>query len=113
MQPSHPTPEEQPEEDGPDGEVDPSLDGHWRGARDAMEQAGLDLGTVWMRYFGMTGVAGEYEVDAYLNGSLPLPDIQADLLAHAINELIDELPPRLRAPYSDQPPRPDKPQRDC
>lgn len=52
-----------------------------------------------MKYFGMSGDAGEYEVEAYLQGLLSLPPIQRDLLALAANELIDERP-RPRAPYS-------------
>jgi hypothetical protein len=52
-----------------------------------------------MRYFSISGEAGDYEIDAYLNGSFTLSAIQADLLAHAVNELIDEIP-LPRAPYS-------------
>jgi hypothetical protein len=48
----------------------------------------------------MSGDAGEYEVEAYLQGLLSLPPVQRDLLALAANELIDDLP-RPRAPYSD------------
>ncbi|NUP58079.1 MAG: hypothetical protein HOQ06_01200 [Pseudarthrobacter sp.] len=68
--------------------------------REAMEEAGITLSAVWMRYFSFTGAAGEYEVDAYLNGSLELPPHERDLVAHAVNELIKELPPRRMAPYS-------------
>jgi hypothetical protein len=66
-----------------------------------MEESGIPLGEVWLRYFSFTGAAGEYEIDAYLNGSLELPAQERDLLAHAVNELITELPPRRMAPYSD------------
>ena len=68
--------------------------------REAMNDAGLQLSAVWMRYFSFTGAAGEYEVDAYLNGSMELPVHERDLLAHAVNELINELPPPRKAPYS-------------
>ena len=68
--------------------------------RYAMQQAGLFLNDVWMRYFSFTGAAGEYEIDAYLNGSLELPAHDRDLIAHAVNELINELPPPPTAPYS-------------
>ncbi|MFP3527270.1 hypothetical protein SB912_32740, partial [Pantoea sp. SIMBA_072] len=47
--------------------------------RRAMEEAGLRLNAVWMRYFSFTGEAGEYEIDAYLNGSLELPAHERDL----------------------------------
>lgn len=68
--------------------------------REAMEEAGLALHAVWMRYFSFTGAAGEYEIDAYLNGSMELAAHERDLLAHAVNELIKELPPPRMAPYS-------------
>jgi hypothetical protein len=67
---------------------------------EAMEEAGLSLHVVWMRYFSFTGAAGEYEIDAYLNGSMELSAHERDLVAHAVNELIKELPPRRMAPYS-------------
>ena len=68
--------------------------------REAMQESGITLSAVWMRYFSFTGAAGEYEIDAYLNGSLELPSHERDLVAHAVNELIRELPPRRLAPYS-------------
>ena len=68
--------------------------------RDAMDEAGLPLHAVWMRYFSFTGAAGEYELDAYLNGSMELSAHERNLVAHAVNELIKELPPRRLAPYS-------------
>ena len=74
--------------------------------REAMQQAGLPLSEVWIRYFSFTGVVGEYEVDAYLNGSLELPAHDRDLIAHAVNELIDEVPPLPTAPYSNNTPTP-------
>ncbi|MCH6472337.1 hypothetical protein [Sinomonas terrae] len=72
----------------------------WRLTRQAMDEAGLTIGQVWLRYFSLTGNAGEYEVDAYLNGLLVLPELQRDLISHAVNELIDEKPSVRRAPYS-------------
>ena len=69
--------------------------------KQALDQARLGVPELWMKYFSIGGEAGEYEVDAYLSGSFSLPPLQRDILAHAANELIDELPPRLRAPYSD------------
>lgn len=68
--------------------------------REAMAEAGLRVGEVWLRYFSLTGNAGEYEVDAYLNGLMLLPRMQRDLVSHAVNELIDETPGGPRAPYS-------------
>jgi hypothetical protein len=68
----------------------------------ALRAAGIPLGELWIRYFGLGGMVGEYEVDAYLQGMIALPPLQRDLLAHAANELIDEKPPPPRAPYSDE-----------
>jgi hypothetical protein len=65
----------------------------------ALNSAGLRAGDLWLRYFSIGGNADEYEVDAYVQCMLPLPPCERDLLAHAANELIDELPPRPRAPY--------------
>lgn len=65
-----------------------------------MRAAGISIPELWLKYFGMSGDAGEYEVEAYLQGLLSLPPLQRDLLALAANELIDDLP-RPRAPFSD------------
>ena len=65
-----------------------------------MKAADISLPTLWLKYFSLSGDAGEYEVEAYLQGLLSLPAIQRDLLALAANELIDDLP-RPHAPYSD------------
>jgi hypothetical protein len=67
----------------------------------AMTNAGITTGDLWLRYFSIGGLIGEYEVDAYIQSLLSLPPFERDLLAHAANELIDELPPRPRAPYLD------------
>lgn len=67
--------------------------------RRAMDHAGLDLREVWMHFFSIGGDVGELEVEAYLHHSLILPGIQRDILAHAVNEIIDH-GPVLHAPYT-------------
>lgn len=67
--------------------------------RQAIDQAGLDLNEVWLRYFSFGGDAGITEMAAYLQHLLPLPPLQRDLLAHAVNELADHRPTP-RAPYT-------------
>ncbi len=67
---------------------------------DAFEASKLDVTELWLRYFALGGEASEMEVDAYLNGAMALPAFQHDMLAHAINERLDEIAPP-RAPYSD------------
>ena len=79
---------------------DPNEPEQRRRLRAAMRAAGISASELWLKYFGVSGDAGEYEVEAYLQGLLSLPPVQRDLLALAANELIDELP-RPRAPYSD------------
>ncbi len=64
-----------------------------------MREAGLGLDQVWFHYFSLGGDAGMFEVEAFLHHALRLPQLQRDMLAHAVNELIRFSPP-LRAPYS-------------
>lgn len=68
---------------------------------EALKRAGLTGAQLWLHYFSLGGDAGEYEVDAYIHGSLSLPVLQRDLLAHAANELIAQQP-RPYAPYHDE-----------
>jgi hypothetical protein len=79
---------------------DPNEPEQRRRLRSALKAADILVSELWLKYFGMSGDAGEYEVEAYLQGLLSLPPVQRDLLALAANELIDDLP-RPRAPYSD------------
>jgi hypothetical protein len=65
----------------------------------AYEASKLTVAELWLRYFALGGAASELEVDAYLNGAIALPAIQHDMLAHAINERLDEIAPPA-APYS-------------
>jgi hypothetical protein len=71
-----------------------------RRLHDAFEAADLTVDELWLRYFSFGGEAGRLEVDAYVNGAIAMPPVQHDMLAHAINERLDEITPP-RAPYSD------------
>ncbi|MEZ2391731.1 hypothetical protein AB6813_19700 [bacterium RCC_150] len=71
-----------------------------RQLRAALKASDISPGELWLNYFSMGGSVGEYEVEAYLQGLVSLPEAQRDLLAMAANELIDATP-RLRAPYSE------------
>lgn len=66
----------------------------------AVRHSDLPVNELWVRYFTMGGTAGEYEVDAYINASYALPILERDILAQAVNEMIDSLPPPSRALYS-------------
>ena len=69
--------------------------------RAALKAADIQPGELWLKYFSLGGAAGEYEVEAYLQGLLSMPVLERDLLAMAANELIDDIP-RSRAPYSSE-----------
>jgi hypothetical protein len=60
----------------------------------------LTLEELWVRYFSLGGMAGLVEIDAFLHGAMPLPELERDLLAHAINERLDELIGLQRVPYT-------------
>ena len=53
-----------------------------------------------MRYFALGGDADLMDVDAHLAGLVPLPPVQRDMLAHAVNERLDELISQHRVPYA-------------
>ena len=68
--------------------------------RAALEHTGLTREELWLRYFALGGDADLMDVDAHLSGLIDLPGLQRDILAHAVNEHIDELITRHRVPYS-------------
>jgi hypothetical protein len=66
----------------------------------AVRYAGLTLEQLWTRYFALGGDVDLVEVDAFLAGVMQLPQLQRDMLAHAVNERLDELLGQRRVPYS-------------
>jgi hypothetical protein len=74
-------------------------DAHQRGLANAFHRAELTVHELWLRYLALGGDAGPTEVDAYLNGLMPLPPLEHNLLALAINERLRDLPPPPQAPY--------------
>jgi hypothetical protein len=62
--------------------------------------ADLTLDQLWLRYFALGGSADVMDVDAYVSGLAAFPEGQRDLLAHAINERLDELVAPHRVPYT-------------
>jgi hypothetical protein len=75
-----------------------SPDHYQRALTAAFAGSELTVEELWLRYFALGGDAGKVEVEAYLAGLMPLSALQHNVLAHAINERLDELGPR-RAPY--------------
>ena len=72
--------------------------GAQRGLSHAFGHAELTVQELWLRYFALGGDAGPTEIDAYVNGLMSLDREQHNILALAVNERLDELPPP-RAPY--------------
>jgi hypothetical protein len=66
----------------------------------AFRGANLPSERLWLRYFALGGTAGPAEVETYLRGETPLPTLQHDILAHALNERLDELVHSVRAAYA-------------
>ena len=67
----------------------------------SLRHADVSMEELWLRYFTLGGHAGQFEVEAYIHGAMALPPLQRDILAHALNERLDELYSETpRAPYS-------------
>jgi hypothetical protein len=66
----------------------------------ALRRADLTLEQLWTRYFALGGDADLMDVDAHLAGLVPLPPGEGDMLAHAVNERLDEVIAAHRVPYS-------------
>ncbi|SDT09521.1 hypothetical protein SAMN04488543_3020 [Friedmanniella luteola] len=62
-------------------------------------RADLRLSELWLAYFALGGNAGQYEVEAYLTGMTELGDHEHNVLAHALNEELDDRGSAERAPY--------------
>jgi serine phosphatase RsbU (regulator of sigma subunit) len=80
----------------------PSLpdEGQRSAVRAALDRADLTLEELWMRYFALGGEADLMEIEGFLAGLVALPPLQRDMLAHAVNERLDELTWRHRVPYA-------------
>lgn len=75
-----------------------------RGFEESMRHADVSMEELWLRYFSLGGLAGQFEVEAYIHGAMALPALQRDVLAHSLNERLDEmLSSAPRAPYSRAP----------
>ena len=57
-----------------------------------LRTADITVSELWLRYFSMSGTAGEYEVQAYMEGLISMPALQRELLAMAAKEIISETP---------------------
>jgi hypothetical protein len=66
----------------------------------ALRRVELTVPQLWLRFFALGGMADPAQVEDYLRGDRQLPELEADLLAHAVNERLDELVGSRGAPYS-------------
>lgn len=66
-------------------------------------RAGLTIAQLWVRYAALGGVVDRVEIDAFLSGMLTLDPLQQDVLAHAVNERLDDLFRAARIPYLIEP----------
>ncbi|MCU1634500.1 MAG: hypothetical protein JWM61_3152 [Micrococcaceae bacterium] len=67
-------------------------------------RADLSADDLWVHYYGIGGYLGVVELDAYLHGMYFLPQGERNTVALALNELIDDLPERLKAEFVHTPP---------
>jgi hypothetical protein len=67
----------------------------------AREQAGMSHADLWVAYFGLGGVAGPAALRTYLAGR-PVPSIEYDLVAQAINERFLDREDISPVPYLDE-----------
>ena len=66
----------------------------------AVRRAALTTDELWTRYVALGGKAEVTKVDEYVRGLAELPAEQRDVLAHAVNDRLDELDRAHRASYS-------------
>ena len=70
----------------------------------ARRAAGLTHSELWLRYFGMGGMAAAMELEAVVLGALTTDDGDRDLIVHALNECFSEQGRDYSVPYSDTAP---------
>ncbi|SDR95017.1 hypothetical protein [Microlunatus soli] len=76
----------------------------------AIRLSGLSLRQLWLRYVALGGNADVFDVEAFLQGLGTLASFERDVLAHAVNERLQEVLVETELPYLD--PGPDLPGRE-
>ena len=66
----------------------------------AQARAQLSTDELWMRCFALGATVGPLDLTAYLGGDIALSADEADRVALAVNERLDHMHTRQRAPYS-------------
>jgi hypothetical protein len=67
---------------------------------DGAIRTGWNPGELWIAYFALGGSLAQFEIEAYLAGIQDLPVLERDLLAHTLNEILEESGQGVRVPYS-------------
>ena len=65
----------------------------------ARRRASLSLEGLWVRYFELSGVASMVELEGFLTGALVPTRQERDVIAHAINEALQEAGSSEKVPY--------------
>ncbi|TFV66935.1 UNVERIFIED_ORG: hypothetical protein E4P37_04210 [Bacillus sp. AZ43] len=60
----------------------------------------LTVQELWLRYVALGGNHDEFDIDGYLQGVLPLDELERDILAVALNERLDEIYRAARLPVA-------------
>jgi hypothetical protein len=68
----------------------------------ALSEAQFGVEDLWVQYYGLGGAISLFEVQAYLAGLLVLPTTERNLLADAMNELLESTSVQLRVPVDDE-----------
>ena len=66
----------------------------------ARVRAQLTVHDLWLRYIALGGTGDAFDLDGYLQGLVPLPAFQEDVLAQALNEALTDLHQRYLVPLS-------------
>lgn len=68
------------------------------GLRSAHRRSGRTVREAWLAYLALGGNADEVSVAGQLHGLVALDRADYDVLAHAVNEALDDLPDEVRGP---------------
>ncbi len=69
------------------------------GLLEAFRATRLTLDQVWSRFLALGGDAAALDLAAYMSGLSVLSDHEHNILARAINDRLDTMPPPPYAPY--------------
>lgn len=67
--------------------------------QEARRRAELPVQQLWVHYVTLGGTCDVFDVDAFLHGLTVLTPLEQDVLAHALNERLDDLNETEKVPY--------------